>query len=143
MAKKQKTQAMINKENYLAAGNKIPKCSNQGCNNDVIVRDWKYYSFKHQCSNCTNRQKKNLPPPEGVIFAKKKYCENIDARLGFKCPVDSKFKFPYSVLHGDHKNGDHEDNRPENIQTLCSICHHLKGLKSEDFSSAKKGRKLS
>ena len=54
-----------------------------------------------------------------------------------------EFKFPYSVLHGDHKNGDHEDNRPENIQTLCSICHHLKGLKSDDFVSAKKGRKLS
>ena len=47
------------------------------------------------------------------------------------------------MLHGDHKNGDHEDNRPENIQTLCSICHHIKGLKSDDFVSAKKGRKLS
>ena len=140
---KKKTQAMINKENYLASGKKIPKCVNPGCNNDVVVRDWKYYSFKHQCSNCTKLQQNNLPPPKGVTFAKKKYCENKDGRLGFKCPVNEDFKFPYSVLHGDHINGDHEDNRIENLQTLCSICHHLKGLESDDFVSSKKGRKLS
>ena len=140
---KKKTQALINKENYLAEGNKIPKCANEGCNNDVVVRDWKYYSFKHQCSNCTKLQQSNLPPPDGITFAKKKYCENKDARLGFKCPIKDNFDFPYSVLHGDHINGDHEDNRIENLQTLCSICHHLKGLKSDDFVSSKKGRKLS
>ena len=140
---RKRTQAMINKENYLAEGKKIPKCVNKGCNNDVVVRDWKYYSFKHQCGECTSRQQKNLPPREGISFVKKKYCENIDSRLGFKCPVNKKFKFPYSTLHGDHKNGNHEDNRPENIETLCSICHHLKGLETGDFVSSKKGRKLS
>ena len=68
---KKKTQAMINKENYLAEGKKIPKCANKGCDNDVVVRDWKYYSFKHQCGNCTSRQQKNLSPPEGFAFVKK------------------------------------------------------------------------
>jgi len=141
MAKK--TQAMINKENFLASGNKIPTCINSGCDKSVIVRDWKYYSFKHMCSDCTNRLQKDLPPREGVIFSKKNFCENKDGRLGFVCPVKEDFKFPNSVLHGDHINGDHEDNRPENLQTLCAICHHLKGMKSGDFVSAKKGRKLS
>ena len=138
-----KTQAMINKENYLAAGNKIPTCVNTGCGNSVIVRDWKYYSFKHMCSDCTSRLQKGHDPRSGVKFYKKNYCENKDSRLGFKCPVDKNWIFPNSVLHGDHKNGNHEDNRPDNLQTLCSICHHLKGVKSGDFVSATKGRKLS
>ena len=139
-----KTQAMINKENYLASGKTIPICVNEGCNNNVIVRDWKYYSFKHMCSDCTSRLQKGLPPRDpSVTFYKKNYCENKDARLGFKCPVDEKFEFPNSVLHGDYINGNHEDNRLDNLQTLCCICHHLKGLKSGDFTSSKKGRKLS
>lgn len=141
MAKK--TQAMINKENWLAEGNKIPKCVNQGCNKDVVVRDWKYYSFKHLCSSCTLRMQDGLPPLPGVTYHKKTYCENKDSRLGFKCPVDTEFKFPYSVLHGDHIDGNHENNVSSNIQTLCSICHHLKGLDTGDFISAKKGRILS
>ena len=140
---KKKTQAILNKEKYLAEGNKIPTCVNSGCSNDVIVRDWKYYSFKHLCSNCTHRLQKGLPTREGVTSYKKNYCENKDGRLGFVCPVDENWEFPNSVLHGDHKDGDHENNIQDNMQTLCSICHHLKGLKSGDFVSAIKGRKLS
>ncbi len=143
MAEKKKTIAIQNKERYLEEGNKIPTCVNEGCNNYVVVRDWKYYSFKHLCSDCTKRIQKNLPPREGVKFSKKKYCENIDERLGFKCPVDPNFNFPSSVLHGDHIDGNHENNTPENIQTLCAICHHMKGMHKGDFISAKKGRKLS
>ena len=72
----EKTIAMQNKEAYLAAGNKIPTCVNQGCNNNVIVRDWKYFSFKHVCSNCKSREQKGLPMREGVRSYKKRYCEN-------------------------------------------------------------------
>jgi 5-methylcytosine-specific restriction endonuclease McrA len=42
-------------------------------------------------------------------------------------------------LDVDHINGDHGDNRPENLQTLCSNCHRLKtkrtaqGLYSVNF----------
>tara|TARA_B100000029_G_C16984922_1_gene745139 strand:+ start:87 stop:515 length:429 start_codon:yes stop_codon:yes gene_type:complete len=140
---KKKTQAMVNKETYLAEGNKIPTCVNKGCSNEVIVRDWKHYSFKHLCSNCTHRLQKGLPSRKGVTSYKKNYCENKDGRLGFVCPVDKNWAFPNSVLHGDHKDGDHENNVLDNMQTLCSICHHLKGLKSGDFVSATKGRKLS
>ena len=138
-----KTQALLNKEKFLQDGKKIPKCSNLGCEKDVIVRDWKNYSFKHVCSDCNKRLQKSLPPRDGVTFTKKNYCENKDSRLGFLCPVNPTFKFPNSVLHGDHINGNHEDNKAENIQTLCSICHHLKGMESGDFISAVKGRKLS
>ena len=138
-----KSQGMINKEKYLSDGHKIPTCVNKGCNNDVVVRDWKYFSFKHCCGNCNTRMQKGLPPRKGVTFYKKKYCENIDARLGFECPVKKGFDFPNSVLHGDHIDGNHENNSMQNLQTLCSICHHLKGLKDGDFISSKKGRDLS
>jgi len=143
MADKEKTIAMLNKQRYLEEGNKIPTCANLGCDNDVDVRDWKNYSFRHYCSNCINRLKKGLPPREGVFFSKKQHCENIDGRLGFVCPVDPNWEFPNNVLHGDHIDGNHENNVPENIQTLCSICHHMKGLATGDFVSARKGRRLS
>ena len=137
-----KSKGMVNKESFLNSGKKLPKCANEGCDNDVNVRDWKNYSFRHQCSNCIDLQQKKLPPREGVKFSKKNYCENIDGRLGFKCPVNPKWKFPNNVLHGDHIDGNHQNNKPKNIQTLCSICHHIKGHKSGDFISARKGRKL-
>ena len=80
---KEKTQAMLNKENFLKEGKSIPKCVNEGCDNNVVVRDWKYYSFKHLCSDCAKRMKLGQPPRDGVTFSKKDYCENIDGRLGF------------------------------------------------------------
>lgn len=141
MAKK--SQGMLNKDKFYAEGKELPKCVNEGCNNSVIVRDWKYYSFKHLCSNCTFRMKNNLPPLPGITYYKKKYCENKDGRLGFTCPVKEDFEFPHSVLHGDHIDGNHENNNVNNLQTLCSICHHLKGLHTGDFDSSKKGRDLS
>ena len=134
---------MLNKEKFLNEGKKIPICANTGCGKNVVVRDWKYYSFKHICSDCKSREQKGLPPREGVTSVKKDHCENKDSRLGFKCPVDPNWEFPYSVLHGDHIDGDHEHNNGDNIQTLCAICHHLKGLYSGDFNSAEKGRDLS
>jgi len=137
------TIAMMNKERYLAEGNKIPTCVNQGCENNVVVRDWKYYSFKHVCSNCKSREKAGLPMRDGVTSYKQRFCENKDGRLGFVCPVSNEFQFPNNVLHGDHIDGDHENNNPQNLQTLCSICHHIKGHKSGDFNSAEKGRTLS
>ncbi len=140
---KEKTQAMQNKEEFLSSGKKIPTCANKGCENNVVVRDWKNYSFKHICSDCKSREQKGRDPREGVTFYKKKYCENIDGRFGFVCPVKEGWKFPNSVLHGDHIDGDHENNNPNNLQTVCSICHHMKGMESGDFNSAKKGRTLS
>lgn len=141
--KKELSLGMSNKKKFYDEGKKLPKCVNKGCDNDVIVRDWKYYSFKHLCSNCADRMKNGRPPLPGVTFYKKDYCENKDSRLGFKCPVKQDWKFPSSVLHGDHIDGNHENNKIENLQTLCSICHHLKGLKTGDFNSKEKGRDLS
>lgn len=137
-----KTLGQTNKQRFLDADQIIPICANVGCNNNVVVRDWKYFSFKHHCSNCLSRIQKGLPPREGVIFTKKNYCENKNSILGFRCPVDPNFPFPNNVLHEDHIDGNHYNNTPENLMTLCSICHAIKGLQSGDFISTLRGRNL-
>lgn len=142
MTEENKTTSKQMKERFFAEGRVLPKCSNTGCDNNVIVRDWKYWSFKHYCSDCNNRMKKGLPPREGVQFHKKNYCENRDGRLGFECPVRHDYVFPNCVLHSDHIDGNHENNIPENLQTLCAICHTIKGMMENDFHSAHKGRKI-
>lgn len=137
------SQSQKSKEAFLAAGGVIPTCSNEGCDKPVIVRDWKYHSFKHYCYDCNRRMKAGEEPREGVAFNKKNYCENRDGRLGFVCPVDVNFTFINSDLHSDHIDGDHFNNDPSNLQTLCSICHSRKGMASDDFNSRRKGRDLS
>lgn len=131
------------KEAYIDLYGALPLCANDGCDNPVIVRDWKYLSFKHVCSNCDALLKKRLPPRKGVTFYKKDYCENQDGRLGFKCPIDPDFikGRPY-LLHGDHIDGNHHHNISHNLQTICVACHTVKGMTSGDFDSAKKGREV-
>ena len=43
------------------------------------------------------------------------------------------------MLDVDHINGNPEDNRPENYQTLCKCCHAYKGNKNGDYRTP--GRK--
>ena len=71
---------------------------------------------------------------------RKKYCENIDGRLGFKCTttiIDWKLQ-----LDADHINGDptsHETLGAAAIQTLCKCCHAIKTKNEKDYMSP--GRK--
>ena len=67
---------------------------------------------------------------------RKEYCENKDGRLGFKCR--------YKILHTgqlqvDHINGNPEDNKIKNLQTLCANCHIYKTHLNEDYRTP--GRK--
>jgi len=64
---------------------------------------------------------------------RKKYCENIDGRLGFKCTttiVDSEWQ-----LDCDHIDGNPFNNNLENIQTLCKCCHAIKTRDSRDYAT--------
>ena len=67
---------------------------------------------------------------------RKDYCENTDSRLGFKCTTNV---FWQGMLDVDHKNGIPNDNRPENLQTLCKCCHAYKSNINKDYASI--GRK--
>jgi hypothetical protein len=129
--------SMKMKAKYFAEGNLLPLCINSGCDNFVVVRDWKNWSFKSECSRCENSRKKGKDIP-GVIRHKKTYCENIDSRLGWTCPVP-KEEWPnfQSSLDLDHLNGDHQDNRPENVDTYCKLCHGRKTILEGDCHSNK------
>jgi 5-methylcytosine-specific restriction endonuclease McrA len=54
---------------------------------------------------------------------RKSFCENIDGRLGCKCTATIVNECQLDV---DHRDGDHGNDNPANLQTLCKNCHALK-----------------
>lgn len=68
---------------------------------------------------------------------RKKYCENIDGRLGFVCTTT--IIDPIWQLDADHINGDSSQDTRENIQTLCKCCHAIKTKNNKDYATP--GRK--
>jgi len=127
----------IAKKRFFDEGNKLPTCVNKGCNNDVVVREWKYWSWKSECSRCTNARKKGISIPN-VKIHKKRICENKDGHLGFACPVNTTLWKDYQEsLHLDHQDGDHMNNTPGNVRTYCNLCHTRKSKEGDDWNSNK------
>ena len=119
----------------------IPQCINNGCVREVCIRHWSAQgdpSLKTECSQCSTSRIKGKTLP-GIIFHKKNYCENKDSILGFKCPMDPDrySEFPSDIYDMDHKDGNHHNNIPENIITICKVCHSRKGKEAGDFNSQK------
>ncbi len=137
MQKKSSPISQQMKQKFFAEGNQLPTCINNGCNNPVQVREWKYWSFKSECSACAAARKKGVVR-EGVVQHKKSYCENYDGHLGFTCPVprDGWIGFGNS-LDLDHLDGDHYNNIPSNVKTYCKLCHGRKSLENGDCNSNK------
>jgi hypothetical protein len=126
------------KQKFFAEGHQLPICINEGCLNYVAVREWKYWSFKSECSSCAYFRKKGLVKP-GVKQHKKAYCENYDGHLGFLCPVPKEnWKGFESSLDLDHLDGNHYNNVIENVKTYCKLCHGKKSLNNGDCNSNKK-----
>jgi hypothetical protein len=139
------------KQKFFDEGHTVPKCVNPGCDRECVARNWGNWSFKSECSRCmTARKEKRYVVRDGlkyithrgkeigIVIHKKDYCENHDGHLGFVCPVprDGWARFQ-SGLDLDHKNGDHYSNNPEDVETLCKLCHGLKSIVKGDCSSHK------
>jgi hypothetical protein len=137
-----KTLSQQMKQKYFAEGHQLPKCLNTGCNGNVLVREWKYWSFKSECSTCTSARKKGITRP-GIIQHKKSFCENEDGQLGWVCPVprDGWIGFENS-LDLDHLDGDHQNNIPSNVKTYCKLCHGRKSLINGDCNSNKQSSRV-
>lgn len=132
------------KNKFYERGYTLPKCVNLGCDNDVAVRNWSNWSFKSECSRCQSDRKNNIIR-EGITIHKKKYCENVDGHLGFKCPVPNKESwegFEIGCLDLDHLDGNHDNNTVENVKTYCKLCHAKKSIESGDCSNKKKSARI-
>lgn len=147
-----KAVSKIMKDKFFSDGLEVPNCVNPNCFRKVVCREWKYWSFKSECNFCMKARKekryifedgvrwvldtngKNI----GIIMHKELFCENYDGQLGFKCPVTKdKWEGFQSGLDIDHVNGNHYDNRPENVKTFCKLCHGRKSIESGDCNSNK------
>lgn len=141
--KKPNAAALMRKKFYDEGGS-LPVCVNHGCEFAVTVREWKYVSIKSECTRCARCRKKGESIP-GVIIHKKKFCENKDGHLGFECPVKKNVKWDkwQESLDLDHKDGDHLNNDPKNVETICNLCHTRKSKEEKDWNSNKaSGRKI-
>ena len=135
------TVGMIMKEKFLAEGNEIPKCVNEGCNGNVKVTNWKNWSFRSECQTCITYRWKGKTR-NSIIPHKKLYCENQDGRLGFDCPVNlSDWGLFLNCLDLDHIDGDHLNNVPGNVVTLCKMCHGRKSIEEGDNDSFRETRR--
>jgi hypothetical protein len=127
----------IQKNKFYERGLTLPKCINQGCDNDVAVRNWSNWSFKSECHTCQTNRKKGIVR-EGITIHKKEYCENVDGHLGFNCPVPTKESwggFQIGCLDLDHIDGNHDNNSIENVRTYCKLCHSRKSIENGDCSN--------
>lgn len=142
MSKKMSNLSQQMREKFFSEGNNLPLCVNHGCGNFVQVREWKYWSFKSECSACATARKKGKSRA-GVTIHKKNYCENHDGHLGWICPVprDGWIGFENS-LDLDHVDGDHYNNVPENVKTYCKLCHGRKSLENGDCNSNKPSARI-
>jgi hypothetical protein len=146
-----KVSAIMRKKFY-DEGRIEPDCVNPGCINHCVAREWKYWSFKTECSTCMRYRKLKQYVIEdnikyvvdkhgnknGIIIHKESFCENFDGHLGFLCPVpkDCWDNFQ-SGLDLDHVDGNHYNNDPSNIRTYCKLCHGRKSLENNDCNSNK------
>lgn len=113
-------------------------CVNINCNNEVqirhILKSGKL-SYKSLCSFCYKyRNNPEALIKKGIIQVKKNYCENQDGRLGFKCYAKELKSYQLEL---DHIDGDHYNNTPENVLTICSNCHRRKTQENNDCNGNK------
>jgi 5-methylcytosine-specific restriction endonuclease McrA len=106
---------------------KRPTCCNIGCSKPCHVSNYLKSRpiYRPYCGQCHLASMGRKDYAEGVTPAKKSYCENSDARLGFKC-FSKGVKMPSFMLDLDHISGNHHNNRINNLQTLCKCCHSAK-----------------
>lgn len=83
---------------------------------------WRNTNNIPTCHYCHSNNYPNMKN-RGYTAHKKGYCENIDGRLGKVCTTTITHPKELTV---DHIDGDHQNDDPGNLQTLCASCHNLK-----------------
>jgi len=99
------------------------------CNKNPQKKNTKT-TYKPICSGCSKRlyEKNTARNLDNKKRPYRKYLKDKCEHCGFiplhKCQLDV-----------DHIDGDHKNNAPENLQTLCANCHRLKTYLEQDWKS--------
>jgi 5-methylcytosine-specific restriction endonuclease McrA len=117
------------------------KCKVPGCDKHLTL--WKGPGEKDYC----DEHQRNFKQFGGLATAEKvysqhrlDYCEECNFQPA-KLPRVNKYKksdpklfnsMVRSSLSVDHIDGNHENNDPSNLQTLCHNCHNIKTIENGD-----------
>ena len=127
-----------------------PKCSHEDCTRPRVIYKTKKTGEPYYRKVCSWHHSADIANKHGLPSARhltaermnlsvteyrnryhpyrqhrKSFCENTDARLGFKCTTTVAWD---GMLDVDHINGDPQDNDLSNLQTLCKCCHAYKTM---------------
>jgi len=124
-----------------------PTCINLGCNSLVAVMEGSIHDenprWRVHCGHCQAASYGKWPHRQGVTPFKTGRCTNTHSRLGFSCLINwelAEAEGRNISTQVDHKNGKSWDNRPANLQELCSDCHQEKGKRKGDFNNMRNYR---
>jgi hypothetical protein len=116
-----------------------PVCINHGCNQPVTYSNLSQQGiprYRVHCSHCQGASYGRHAHKFGVTPYRTGRCSNHDGHLGFPCATDFELipNWAKGTTEVDHKDGDRNNNAPNNLQELCKICHRIKGQVNKDFA---------
>lgn len=101
------------------------------CNKNKQKKKSKNRGYHPLCSAC------EIQLYQKTIPASKKHRRNLKL-LCSKCGFTSEYTCQFDI---DHIDGNHNNNKTDNLQELCANCHRLKTYLNKD--TAKRGFKIS
>jgi hypothetical protein len=121
-----------------------PVCINHGCNELVTYSNVNRKGeprYRVHCSHCQGASWGRHAHRSGVTPYRTGRCSNHSGHLGFACATQFDLipSWATGTTEVDHRDGDRNNNSPENLQELCAVCHQLKGQLCRDFA---RGRSL-